>query len=373
MKKKRTEHKFLNFMGKILPYAAAFLVVLGIAKVGSDSKNASGASSINVNVITAEDYVVTSDQMSELYVVASLSNSFNLASVDTVASNYVMVSVMKEISQTSTDKIEKPSLINTNLSRGVQNYVVNEGETMATIAARHGLTTDQIRWSNGLKTTDVTAGQVLKLPAVAGIVYTAKAGDTPDTLASKYGSSADRIIAYNDLEGTSLVEGAQIVLPGGILPTTERPEYVAPVYNYTYYGSTSERQNLRVVTSEYNLAAMYGGGNPGSPGQCTWFAWWWRANDPRSLGRLPGGLSHARYWATTGSILAQYRVDRNPEVGAVFQTASGGSWYGHVGVVLRVNDDGSILVREMNYLNRAYTIFESTIPANSVRNFNYIH
>lgn len=373
MKKKRTEHKFRSFMGKFIPYAAIFLAILGIAKIGTDGKNASSASSINVNVITAEDYVVTSDQMSELYVVASLSNSFNLASVDTVASNYVMVSVMKEISQTSTDKIEKPSLINTNLSRGVQNYVVNDGETMASIAAKNGLTTDQIRWSNGLKTTDVTVGQVLKLPTVAGIVYTAKAGDTPESLASKYSSNAERIVAYNDLEGISLTEGTQIVLPGGILPTTERPEYVAPVYNYTYYGSTSERQNLRVVTSEYNISSMYGGGNPGAPGQCTWFAWWWRANDSRSLGKLPGGLSHARYWATTASVTALYRVDHNPEMGAVFQTTSGGSWYGHVGVVLRVNDDGSILVREMNYLNRTFTVFESTIPANSVRNFNYIH
>lgn len=372
MKKKRTEHKFRSFMGKFLPYAAVFLVILGIAKVGSDSKDASNSSSINVNVIMAADYVVTSDQMSELYVVANLSDSFNLASVDTVASNYVMLSVMKEISQTGADKIEKPSLVNTNLSRGVLTYTVGEGETMATIATKHGLTTDQIRWSNGLKTTAVTVGQILKLPAVSGIVYTAKAGDTPETLASKYSSSAEQIIAYNDLEAASLAEGAQIVLPGGILPTTERPEYVAPVYNYTYYGSTSQRQSYRIITSEYNLAAMYGNGNPGAPGQCTWFAWWWRATDPRSLGRLPGGLSHARYWATTASVTAVYRVDHTPEVGAVIQTTEG-SWYGHVGVVTAINSDGTITIREMNYLNRAFTVFESIIPANSVGRFNYIH
>lgn len=372
MKKKRTEHKFRSFMGKFIPYVAVFLTILGIAKVGSDSKNSSGTSNINVNVITAADYVVTSDQMSELYVVANLSNSFNLASVDTVASNYVMISVMKEISQTGTDKIEKPSFVNTSLSRGVLTYTVGEGETMATIAAKHGLTTDQIRWSNGLKTTSLTVGQVLKLPTVAGIVYTAKAGDTPETLATKYKSSAEQIIAYNDLEGVSLAEGAQIVLPGGILPNTERPEYVAPVHNYTYYGSTSQRQSLRVVTSEYDIRAMYGGGNPGAPGQCTWFTWWWRANDPRSLGKLPGGLSHARYWATTSSVTARFRVDHTPEVGAVFQTANG-SWYGHVGVVTAINGDGTITVREMNYLNRAFTVFESIIPANSVGNFFYIH
>ncbi len=372
MKKKRTEHKFRSFLGKFLPYVAVFLVILGIAKVGSDNKDLSGASNINVNVIMAADYVVTSDQMSELYIVANLSDSFNLASVDTVASNYVMLSVMKEISQTTTDKIEKPSLVNTSLSRGVLTYTVGEGETMAGIAAKHGLTTDQVRWSNGLKTTAVTVGQVLKLPAVAGIVYTAKSGDTPDTLASKYSSSAEQIIAYNDLEGGALAEGAQILLPGGILPVTERPEYVAPVYNYTYSGSTSMRQSYRIVTNEYNLSAMYGNGNPGAPGQCTWFAWWWRATDPRSLGRLPGGLSHARYWATTGSVLSMYRVDHTPEVGAVLQTTEG-SWYGHVAVVTSINADGTITIREMNYLNRAFTVFESIIPASNVGRYNYIH
>ncbi len=62
----------------------------------------------------------------------------NLASTDTVAGNRYVVVTMREISQTSTDKIEKPNLINTNLSRGIQSYVVAEGETMESIAYAHG-------------------------------------------------------------------------------------------------------------------------------------------------------------------------------------------------------------------------------------------
>ena len=150
MRKKRNEHKFKNFMGKFLPYAVMFLAILGVAKVGSESKNESDAGSINMNAMAAENYNVSADQLSELYVVASVSNSFNLASVDTVAGNYVIVQSMKEISQTTTDRIEKPSVINTNISRGVQTYVVGEGETMASIAAKYGVTTGQSRWSKCL-------------------------------------------------------------------------------------------------------------------------------------------------------------------------------------------------------------------------------
>lgn len=366
----KQEHKFRRFLGQLLPYVAVFLVILGVAKVGSEDKAGASSSSLNLTAMAESNYNVSADQLSELYVVASLSDSFSLASTDTVASNYVAVSLLSEISQTSATKIEKPSLVNTNISRGIQYYTVSEGESLASIAARFKLTTDQVRWSNGLKTTTVAAGTVLKIPTVAGITYTVKAGDTVEGLAAKYNSTAERIIAYNDLEGQALSVGALIVLPGGVLPVTERPEYVAPVRNYTYAGSSSSRLNLQEVTGQFNISLMYGNGNPGQPGQCTWFAWWWRHTQPQSLGTLPGGLSHARYWATTSSITRSFRVDRTPAVGAVFQTTSG--TYGHVGVVTGVNADGSIEILEMNFIG-PYRIDRATIPANMVGNFNYIH
>lgn len=360
-------------MGQVLPYLAVFLMVIGVAKVGIDTKTESVDGGISLNAMAASDYNISADQLSTLYAVASLSNSFDLASVDTVASNYVVASAMKEISQTSADKLEKPSLINTNISRGVETYTVKEGETMAYIALKFGLSTDQVRWSNGLKTTDVNPGDLLRIPSVAGIVYTAKNGDTPESLASRYGSSAERIIAYNDLEGGSLVEGTLIVLPGGSLPEAERPEYVAPAYTpshtYTYAGSSAGRQNMSIIATGFYANSP---GNGSYAGQCTWYAYYWRATDPRSQGALPSGaLGHAYAWAYTLRA-AGYRVDNNPEIGAVFQTSSGGSGYGHVGVVLAVNGDGSVLVREMN-LAGTYVVTEGTIPASSARSFNYIH
>ena len=367
-------------MGKFLPYVAAFLLIFVVAKVGSEGKNDLASGSINMNAMAADNYNVSADQLSELYVVASVSNSFDLASVDTVASNYVVVSAMKEISQTTADRIEKPSIINTNISRGVQTYTVAEGETMASIAAKYGITTDQIRWSNGLKNTNVVAEQVLKIPTVPGIVYTVKAGDTAEALAAKYGGTPENIIAFNDLESGNLIIGSQIVLPGGVLPYRERPEYVAPVRQsfYTYSGSSSARQSMRVLSqgrspTQHPSINNSGPGvenNPMIRGQCTWYAWYWRAANGRPL---PGGgyLSHARYWAARAAN-AGYAVDRNPEVGAVFQTTAG--YYGHVGIVVAINVDGSLVVREMNLDNRGIgTLTEGIIPASAVRSFNYIH
>ncbi len=371
MKSKAKKPSFFSKVARVVPYLAATALIFGVAIFGSEDKDGFGNANLNMNAMAASNSV-SADQLSELYVVASLSSSFSLASTDSVSSNYVSASVLKEISQTSTDKIEKPAYVAVSYSPGIEKYIVSEGDTMESIANklsaeyRTHLTTDMIRWSNNLKTTAVTVGQLLYVPKTAGIIYKVKAGDTPETLANRYGAQTERIISYNNLEETNLVDGMSIVLPDGTLPLTERPEYV-PVYTYSYYGSTSDRQDMRVV-----YEAVTGGyDNRMTWGQCTYYAWWWRATSPYSLGPLPSALTgDAKYWANNARALGM-RVDNTPEVGAVFQTPAG--WYGHVGVVLRMLDDGSLIVREMNYGYRANVITESTIPANVVGNFTYIH
>jgi surface antigen len=68
------------------------------------------------------------------------------------------------------------------------------------------------------------------------------------------------------------------------------------------------------------------------------------------LGRpIPSNLGNANTWDNRARA-AGYRVDHTPSVGAVFQTDAG--YFGHVGVVERINPDGSIVISEMN--NRAY-------------------
>ena len=60
---------------------------------------------------------------------------------------------------------------------------------------------------------------------------------------------------------------------------------------------------------------------------------------------MRGYWGNANNWASSARN-AGLVVDRRPEVGAVFQTSAG--YYGHVGIVERVNNDGSFYVSEMN-------------------------
>ena len=376
MIKKSKKTAIISKTKHILPYFGMFLVILAVVIFGSKNKTTSETGSLKMESLASNNFEsVSTDQLSEFYVVASLADSMNLASTDAISSNYVIVTVMNESGQTAANKLEKKEysdITNVGFRCGVNNYTVSNGESMDSIAEKFGITTDQIRWSNGMKTKDVSAGQTLLVPGIQGIVYKVKAGNTVESLASKYGSDVEKIITCNDLEKNSnLVEGSTIVLPGGSLPETERPEYVAPVvytYSYTYSGSSNDRQNMRTIATGFYVNSP---GNKMVAGQCTWYAWYMRATDSRSLGALPSAsLGNAYSWARTLSSYG-YRVDRTPEVGAVFQTTAG--WYGHVGYVTAVNGDGSITVREMNYGYAAYRVTEAEIPASRVGNFNYIH
>ena len=353
----------------VLPYFLVAGATLGVVALGSIDKQ-KNETNLSLDTFAANNYDVSVDQMSELYVVADVSDALGFASAPDVASNYVVTTTMYDSGQTANGKLQKPSLTSVEASRGVIEHTLAEGENLEGLAKKYGISADQIRWSNGLKNNDVAVGTKLFLPSTAGIVYTVKSGDTIDSIASKYGSKASEIIALNDLEVSGISEGMRIILKDGSLPETERPEYVAPAparstttstsnnrsYTYTYLGNTSERQNIEVIGYFYGLGGPYGAG------QCTQWAWSKRPD-------LPSNLGNANSWARNAAA-AGFVVNQTPAAGAVFQTNSG--WYGHVGYVEAVNSDGSIVISEMNY-GIPYRAIRSTVPASAVGNFNYIH
>ncbi len=355
---RKKHHIQLKNLGSAIPYILVGLVTLALVFIGSVDKQNRGIS-LSLDSFAANDYNVSVDQLSELYIVADLSDALSLASAQDVASNYVITNTMYNAGISMGGKPEKPPLIDITDSRGVIEYTVIEGDSMDTIAAKYGVTTDQIRWSNNRKNTDISVGDVLYIPSKPGIVYTVKSSDTIESIVEKYGSTAEEIVALNDLELSGITEGTRILIKDGSLPETERPEYVPPVrhvYTYTYLGNTSERQNIEVVGYFYNL------GGPYARGQCTQWAWYNRQD-------LPASLGNANTWGIRAAAIG-YRVDNQPAPGAVFQ--SNGGWYGHVGYVEAVNSDGSIIATEMNY-GIPFRVIRSTIPAGTASRLNYIH
>jgi surface antigen len=76
-------------------------------------------------------------------------------------------------------------------------------------------------------------------------------------------------------------------------------------------------------------------------GYCTWYAFNRRVQLGLPVGQLWG---NAVSWAWAAA-QEGYRVDHNPEVGAIIQNGGG---LGHVAIVEGVNSDGTITISEMN-------------------------
>ena len=394
-----------NAKGKIvirsLSYAAVFAIIVAIMFFGSQkisqTEEASGAALTDFN---NRSLALTADKVSESYIVADVADSILLPSSDINSANYITVSTKYQIFGSSTNVgddgntvQEKPTIMDSGeVSRGVITHTVKEGETLDSIIASHrvNISKDQVRWSNGMKTEEVTPGATIYLPSRPGIVYRVKDGDSVGDLASKYGSKVEEIVTYNDLEGSGLKSGMLIILPNGVPPETERPEYVAPTSSsrsssrsrsgrrYTYASGYGNRHNMFEIEIYGYWRNMYnstrGDGNRNGFGQCTWYAWWWRRYKMPSNYWLPNailGNANAWYYRLSGM---GYAVGNTPQYGAVFQTTVG--YYGHVGVVVGVNPGTSITVQEMNYAGpngKLNHVYESTISWSDAFNFNYIY
>ncbi|MBI1857323.1 LysM peptidoglycan-binding domain-containing protein [Candidatus Saccharibacteria bacterium] len=250
---------------------------------------------------------------------ARLANLFEAPSVGEQAD-----SVNAQLSFASSDEqvISKPQVVATALKskKDIQTYTVVAGDNVGSIAAKFGVTSDSIRWSNDLNGNNVPEAKELNIPPVNGIVYVVKAGDTPDSLARKYSANKDALIAINDAEVSGLIVGDKIVIPDGTIATTR----VASNY---------------LVGFSFGSSAIYGH-NAYAYGFCTWYV--------ASKIAVPSNWGNANTWDNVARI-SGWTVSTAPVQGAILQTDAG--YAGHVGVVEAVSPDGSqIKYSDMNGL-----------------------
>lgn len=270
------------------------------------------------------------DQVSSADIAVHVAQVAGLPETYSVVNHADSVSATEAIASADTTVVAKPQLISTKTptKKDIQTYVVQAGDTLASIATKFGVSSDSIKWSNGLTTTNVSAGLHLVMPPAGqnGVVYTVKAGDTADTIAQKYAADKEALIRFNDAEVTGLKPGEQIFVPDGVVRA-------APV-SYSYYTSGFAWGGATAVYSA----------NGYDYGWCTW----WAAKRRIDIGNpVPSNLGNAVSWASLAS-RAGLAVDGTPNAGAVaYYKQIGG--LGHVGYVEQVNEDGSIWISDMNY------------------------
>lgn len=107
-----------------------------------------------------------------------------------------------------------------------QVHTVQRGETMWSIATRYGTTVDAIARANGLANPRfIYAGQRLTVPlgggggagtAATGGTYTVRRGDSLSSIASRHGTTVNALVQANGLRNPSYIyAGQKLVIRGG--------------------------------------------------------------------------------------------------------------------------------------------------------------
>jgi murein DD-endopeptidase MepM/ murein hydrolase activator NlpD len=106
-------------------------------------------------------------------------------------------------------------------------YAVQAGDTMYSIARKHGVSVDAILWANDLSDSNVLKqGQKLTIPPATGKLHTAKDGETLDSLATTYAVSKGGIAAVNGIaEDATLRAGQRLLIPSSTKPGTGDPAF----------------------------------------------------------------------------------------------------------------------------------------------------
>lgn len=343
LKQRKIRRFFLRSRKRMIRYsllganlALLSLVVFFVAK--SPATNQAIHHSAIVNVLSSENIAGPLDQVSSADIAVHVARTIGLPEANSVTNHADSVSATEATTPADTAVVAKPQLVSTALPsrKDIHTYTAAAGDTISSIAVKFGVTSDSIRGSNNLTSDRVAEGKVLMLPpkGANGIVYAVKSGDTADSLAQKYNVNKDAIITFNDAEVTGLVAGQQILIPDAIAPAP-----VVRAASYSYYSAASSHG-----FAWGGDQAVYNGANGYDYGWCTWHA----ANRRREMGRpIPSNLGNANTWISLAKA-SGLAVGSAPQAGAVF-SQSGTGYLGHVGVVEKVNDDGSFEASDMNY------------------------
>jgi len=291
------------------------------------------------------------DQLSSADIAVTVSRMTGLSETTSVTNLADSADVALGSAPVTDNVVSKPQVTATAFKskNDIQEYTVKAGDTVTSIAAKFNVTSDSIRWSNGLSGDTVNLNAKLLIPPVgySGIVYTVKAGDTLDSLATKYKADKTELAAANDAEISGLQVGERIIIPGGQQPVV--------VSSYSPYGSGYA----------WGTTAIYGS-NGYTYGYCTW----WVAQRRIQVGKpLPSNLGNASSWGYIARN-AGLPTGNSPRQYAAAVTSTYGE--GHVVFVEAVNPDGSILISEMNHLGWGVKDTQ-TIDAGTAARYTYIY
>ncbi len=323
----------------VLAVLAFILLPTDSSDTNAESLTASAANGATINpldTLSSSEIAATAAQLAQLPETTAIVNQAD--------SDQAQLSMIAS----SNSVITKPQVVTSNYAsnKDIQTYIVQNGDTLASVASKFDLSQNTIRWSNNLGSSILSSGQKLLIPPVDGVVYTVQSGDTVASLAAKYGASADEITAYNDAELKGLTVGEVIIIPGGSI-APPRPTY-SSYGGYGFGGGFA-----------FGSSAIYGY-NGYDFGECTWYV---ATQIP-----VPANWGNAATWAYYAAQTPGWVVSSVPSVGAIAQNSYSAGGAGHVAIVVAVNGN-QIEVRDMNGIAGWDRVGQAWQPVSTYQHF----
>jgi len=133
------------------------------------------------------------------------------------------ITVAPAVLSASTDDPAVDTQISSKVRDSIIDYKVQDGDTVASIANKFGVSADTIRWANDFTGDKIKIGQTLKILPVTGVDHTVAKGDTVYSIAKKYDADSQAIVdfpfnTFTDDETFELAIGQTVIVPDGIMP-----------------------------------------------------------------------------------------------------------------------------------------------------------
>lgn len=141
-------------------------------------------------------------------------------------------------------------------------YVVKKGDSFWAIASKYGISVDELKAVNNLKSDNLSIGQLLKLPSKNNenndvntdeVIYTVQKGDSLWAIASKYNVSVDDIKKANNLSSNLLSIGQKLTIP--VIPNMNQITYTVKKGDSLWLIANKYDTTVEQIKSTNNLSS----------------------------------------------------------------------------------------------------------------------
>ena len=115
----------------------------------------------------------------------------------------------------------------------ITRYIVQKGDTVASVAEQFGISVSTIVWANELSLSSVLKqDQELVILPTSGALHLVRPNDTLSEIAGWYQSNTKKIVSFNALESSSAIfAGDFLIIPNGIQPSILPQGRLTPIAN----------------------------------------------------------------------------------------------------------------------------------------------